>query len=112
MILGERLAANETSENLLDEAEKLARNGDLRGAIRKGYIALLCELSERKIINLAQNKTNRDYLRDVRKKEDLYENIRGLTLNYERHWYGFSEAEPRDWEEFRRDYKRAVSSKR
>ncbi len=109
VILGERLSANETSANLFDEAEKLVRNGDLRGAIRKGYIALLFELSEQKIIGLAQNKTNRDYLRDVRKKKELYENMRGLTLNYERHWYGFSEAEPRDWEEFRRNYKRTVN---
>lgn len=108
VILGERLSANETSANLLDEAEKLARAGDLRGAIRKGYIALLFELSERKIIGLQQNKTNRDYLRDVRKKEKLYENMRGLTLNYERHWYGFSEAEPSDWEEFRRDYQKTI----
>ena len=110
VILGERLSANETSANLYDEAENLARSGDLRGAIRKGYIALLFELSERKIIALQQNKTNRDYLRDVRKKENLYENMRGLTRNYERHWYGFSEAAPRDWEEFRRDYQKTVNS--
>ncbi len=35
----------------------------------------------------------------------------GLTLNfhnYERHWYGFDSAEETDWEEFRRDYKKAI----
>ncbi len=112
VVLGERLAAHENADTLFGEAENLARGGDLRGAIRKGYIALLCELSERKIIALQQNKTNRDYLRDVRKKNELYENMRGLTLNYERHWYGFEQAAAEDWENFRRDYRRAVSSNR
>jgi len=108
IILGERLADNETAQNLFDEAERLARTGNLRGAIRKGYIALLCELSERKIIGLSQHKTNRDYLIDVRKQNELYKTMSGLTNNYERHWYGFDSAEETDWEEFGKDYKKAV----
>ena len=71
IILGEKLSADETSENLFSEAENLAREGNLRAAIRKGYIALLFELSERKIVGLAKHKTNRDYLRDVRKKPNF-----------------------------------------
>nr|MBA3693948.1 DUF4129 domain-containing protein [Acidobacteriota bacterium] len=110
VILGERLADNETAQNLFDEAERLARTGNLRGAIRKGYIALLCELSERKIIGLSQHKTNRDYLKDVRKQNELYKNMSGLTNNYERHWYGFDSAEETDWEEFRNGYRKAVGS--
>lgn len=110
VILGERIAADESSENLFSEAERLARDGNLRGAIRKGYVALLCELSDRKIIGLSRHKTNRDYLRDVRKRHDLFENMSGLTVNFERHWYGFDEAQEKDWEEFRTGYKKAVSS--
>ncbi|MDQ3710863.1 MAG: hypothetical protein M3388_01385 [Acidobacteriota bacterium] len=110
VILGERLREDETAQNLFDEAERLARTGNLRGAIRKGYIALLCELSERKIIGLSQHKTNRDYLKDVRKQNDLYKNMSGLTSNYERHWYGFDSAEETDWEEFRNGYRKAVGS--
>lgn len=109
VILGERIAADESSENLFSEAERLAREGNLRGAIRKGYIALLCELSDRKIIGLSRHKTNRDYLRDVRKRRELFENMSGLTSNFERHWYGFDEAEEQDWEEFRSGYRKAVS---
>lgn len=110
VILGERLAAEETAENLFAEAENLASTGNLRGAIRKGYIALLCELADRKIIGLARSKTNRDYLRDVRAKNELYQNMNGLTANFERHWYGFETAEEKDWEEFRRDYRQAVDT--
>lgn len=110
VILGETLAADETPENLFNEAENLARGGDLRGAIRKGYIALLCELSDRKMIGLARHKTNRDYLRDVRPRRNLHENMRVLTDVYERHWYGFDGAENQDWEEFRRRYKKTFSN--
>lgn len=109
VILGERLAADETAENLFGEAERMARAGDLRGAIRKGYIALLCELNDKKIIGLSRHKTNRDYLRDVRKKDELFKNMSGLTNNYERHWYGFEEAKELDWEEFKSVYRKAVN---
>ncbi|MGI8495889.1 MAG: DUF4129 domain-containing protein [Pyrinomonadaceae bacterium] len=108
VILGEELAADETSDNLFAEAEKLAREGNLRAAIRKGYIAFLCELSDRKIIGLAQHKTNRDYLRDVKNRAELHQNMKGLTGSFERHWYGLSSTDETDWEEFRRNYNQAV----
>ncbi len=108
-ILGEKLSADETTENLFNQAEKLAIDGNLREAIRKGYIALLFELSERKLIGLAKHKTNRDYLRSIRKKRELHENMNDLTLNYERHWYGFEDADEEDWEEFKIDYKKALN---
>ena len=110
VILGEKLAANEDSHSLFSEAEALAREGNLRGAIRKGYIALLCELSDRKIIGLAQHKTNRDYLRDVRKNQPLHQNMNGLTSSFERHWYGFDEADEKDWNEFKQGYRQAINS--
>jgi len=109
VILGEKLAADEDAQTLFDEAEALARSGNLRGAIRKGYIALLCELSDRKLIGLAQHKTNRDYLRDVRKRTVLYQNMNGLTNSFERHWYGFETTNEADWNEFKQIYQRAVS---
>lgn len=110
VILGEKIADDDTSENLFSDAERMAREGDLRGAIRKGYIALLCELSDRKVIGLSRNKTNRDYLRDVRKRRELYQNMYGLTNNFEKHWYGFQEADENDWNEFKDGYQKAVKS--
>lgn len=109
VVLGERLADDETARDLFTEAERLAAAGNLRGAIRKGYIAFLCELSDRKIIGLSRHKTNRDYLRDVRPKETLHRNLSNLTDNYERHWYGFEAAGENDWQEFKYKYKRAIS---
>lgn len=109
IILGERVGADESAADLFGEAEALAREGNLRGAIRKGYIAVLCELGDRKIVRLARHKTNRDYLRDVRKVDDLFQNMTGLTNGFERTWYGLRSPEQADWEEFRAMYRQTLS---
>ncbi len=108
VILGERIGADESATDLFSEAEQLAHEGNLRAAIRKGYIALLCDLSDRKIVRLARHKTNRDYLRDVRSNNDLFENMHGLTQNFENNWYGLRTAEQADWEDFKSLYMRAI----
>ena len=109
IVLGEKLAPDESAVDLLAEAEALAKRGDLRAAIRKAYIALLLELGERKIVSLAQYKTNRDYLRAVRKTEPLYSSMKTLTESFERHWYGFVGATENDWTTFRATYHRALA---
>ena len=105
IILGERLAANESSASLFGQAESMAQEGNFRGAIRKGYIALLCELGDRKIIRLAQHKTNRDYLRDVSRDKELHRGVGELTSIFEDHWYGLSSASEEDWGAFRENYR-------
>jgi uncharacterized protein DUF4129 len=109
IVLGDKLAPDQSAVDILAEAEALARQGDLRAAIRKAYIALLVELGDRKIVSLAQYKTNRDYLRAVRKKEPLYSNMVALTESFERHWYGFVGATENDWTDFRAVYQRALT---
>jgi hypothetical protein len=110
VVLGETLAPDETASDLIDEAERLARAGDLRGAIRKAYIAVLCELGDRKVIRLAQHKTNRDYLAGVRDRAELYGLLRPLTQSFEQHWYGFAPATPLDWDEYRALCNQAIKS--
>jgi hypothetical protein len=108
IVLGERLEPDQSARDLLSEAEALARRGDLRAAIRKAYIALLVEMGDRKIISLAQYKTNRDYLRAVREIEPLYVNVKQLTDSFERHWYGLASATDSDWVAFRAGYEKAL----
>lgn len=110
VVLGETLAADADSHTLFAEAEMLAREGKLRAAIRKGYIALLCDLSDRQIIRLAKNKTNRDYLRDVRPRAEIFDDIKNLTTNFERSWYGFGATEEKDWNEFREKYRQVIKN--
>ncbi|MGH9883470.1 MAG: DUF4129 domain-containing protein, partial [Pyrinomonadaceae bacterium] len=109
IVLGETLAPDQSAGDLLAEAEALARRGELRAAIRKAYIALLVELGDRKVISLAQYKTNRDYLRAVRELDPLYRNMKGLTDSFERHWYGLAGATEEDWMAFRAGYKKALT---
>ena len=108
-ILGEKIAADASSSDLFSDAERLARDGEIRAAIRKGYIALLCDLSDKNVIALEQHKTNRDYLRSVRARPTLYGNMRGLTSSFERHWYGSQPTAADDWDTFRETYKKAVA---
>ena len=109
IVLGEKLEPDQSSVDLLADAESLARRGDLRAAIRKAYVALLVELGDRKTISLAQHKTNRDYLSSMRDLEPLYGNVKQLTDSFERHWYGFANATEADWLAFRNGYKQALS---
>lgn len=109
IVLGERLEPDQSARDLLSEAEALARRGEVRAAIRKAYIALLVELGDRKIISLAQYKTNRDYLRSVRTAGPLYGDVKELTDSFERHWYGLAQATETDWLAFRSAYKQALS---
>ena len=104
IVLGERLEPDASATDLLSEAETLARQGELRAAIRKAYIALLVELGDRKVISLAQYKTNRDYLRSVRSLPSLHKNMTGLTDSFERHWYGFEQTSNSDWQNFKSAY--------
>ncbi|MGI8918332.1 MAG: DUF4129 domain-containing protein [Pyrinomonadaceae bacterium] len=112
IVLGETLAPDESAGDILASAEELARRGELRAAIRKAYIALLVELGDRKILSLAQYKTNRDYLGAMRAVEPLHTNVKSLTDSFERHWYGFVSATDADWTNFRARYKQALQELR
>ena len=102
VILGERLAADATPADLLAAAEGLARAGDLRGAIRKAYVALLCGLGDGGVIRLAQHKTNRDYLDAVRRSapQRLYAEMLPLTRGFEQHWYGLRDTTAAEWNDY------------
>ncbi len=108
VILGETIGEDVTAKDLLAEAEALAAAGDHRGAIRKGYIALLCELSDRKLIGLARHKTNRDYLRDLRREAEIHRRMQGLTGIFERAWYGSDGADGGAWAAFRNEAREAI----
>jgi len=108
IVLGERIDPEASAVDLLSEAEALARRGELRAAIRKAYIALLLELGDRKMISLAQHKTNRDYLSSISNVPSLHCKMIGLTDSFERHWYGLAQASQTDWQNFRAGYKAAL----
>ena len=56
-------------------------------AIRYKYLNMLKVLADKKIINLNNNKTNRDYLREINTRE-LAESFKNATVRFEWIWYG------------------------
>jgi hypothetical protein len=63
------------------------RNGNYRLAIRYLYLQTLIRLSERKFIQVNSNKTNYEYVREVRNQK-FANDFASLTLKYEYVWYG------------------------
>jgi len=63
------------------------RNGNYRLAIRYLYLQSLQHLSEKKFIEINSNKTNYEYVMEVRRHKFANE-FASLTLQYEYVWYG------------------------
>lgn len=110
IVLGEKIEAGRSTADLFSEAERLVAEGRLREALRKGYIALLFGLGEKRRISIARHKTNRDYLNDLR-TTDIHPRMTELTLQYEEHWYGSSEANEADWTRFAGGFDEVLSGK-
>jgi hypothetical protein len=108
VILGEQIGEDVSAQDIFAEAERLAAEGDLRGAIRKGYIALICDLSDKRLIGLARHKTNRDYLRELRSRREIAAEMSGITNNFERSWYGLQAANSSEWQSFRENCERTM----
>jgi hypothetical protein len=62
-------------------------SGNYALAIRLYYLQIIKRLTDREAIVWAQQKTNREYLREMR-EHPQYNTFRSLTRHYERIWYG------------------------
>jgi hypothetical protein len=73
------------------DPDSLLRNavkaGNYRLAVRYLYLQLLSRLSDKKYIEINRNKTNYEYVTEVRKHSFANE-FASLTLKYEYVWYG------------------------
>lgn len=63
------------------------RSGNYRLAVRYLYLQVLNKLAERKIIEINSNKTNYEYVNEIRKHK-FANDFASLTLQYEYVWYG------------------------
>lgn len=99
-VLGEELPDDATAADLLNNANQLARAGDFRSAIRRAYIALLCELEQRGNVRLHRSKTNRDYLEELRPQQMLYPTFSVMTSAFEHVWYGQEPASETEFNDF------------
>src|SRR6187401_2068495 len=78
-------------EENINDPDSLLRNaikaGNYRLAVRYLYLQSLQRLSERKFIEINTNKTNYEYVTEIRKHKFANE-FASLTLQYEYVWYG------------------------
>lgn len=63
------------------------KNGNHRLAVRYLYLQVLSKLAEKRLIEINSNKTNYEYVLEVRKHKFANE-FASLTLQYEYVWYG------------------------
>ena len=74
-------------------------SGNYRLAIRTYFLGLLKKLDENGSIVWKKDKTNRDYLTELFAKVSYFEDVKGLTLAYERVWYGGHDLPVQSYEE-------------
>jgi len=91
-ITPEKIREDITSENIFDinyqrEIDKAVNDRDYRLAVRLMFLRLLKQLSQKKIIEYKQERTNFDYLSQLR-STGYYNDFFRLTRNYEYVWYG------------------------
>lgn len=73
------------TEHLIQKAHNAQ---DYKLAIRLYFLDLLKKLNENGVIVWTKDKTNRDYLSEIFSKQYYFDEVRKLTLVYERVWYG------------------------
>jgi hypothetical protein len=83
----ERIEEDIENADLPDFIRQALANEQYALAIRLYYLAALKELSLRKDIRWKKDKTNLDYLREMRSSEH-YSSFKSLTAIFERVWYG------------------------
>ncbi|MBK6901252.1 MAG: DUF4129 domain-containing protein [Saprospirales bacterium] len=83
----EQIEANLPDANIPDFVQEALQAGDYKMAVRLHYLGLIQLLAQKQWIDWKREKTNGDYLREVRTRP-VYEGFREATLVFERIWYG------------------------
>ncbi len=89
--------------NYQKEIDKAARQENYRLAVRLMFLRLLKNLSEKNIIQYNQDKTNLDYLLQLRPTR-YYKDFFRITRNYEYSWYGQFEVNEQAYHIIRNDF--------
>src|SRR4030095_7866689 len=112
IVLGEEIAADGTSRDLAEAGLAAARAGDFRTAVRKLYVSLLYELSERGLIELEDSATNHEYLRKAARFAGVAAPMRYLTDRFDYVWYGMFPASEDEFADYLARYMEAMENVR
>lgn len=89
------------------EAQRLASGGDLRGAVRALYLALLGRLHEQGVIAYDRHRTNREYLRTMQAGARRKAAFGAVVEVFDRKWYGREACAPEELARFEADARNA-----
>jgi len=103
----ERIEENIHEANLDDFIRQALEQQNFALAIRLYYLAILKELSLKNTIHWKKDKTNKDYLREMR-QSDLFGDFRELTAIFERVWYGESPIQAREFHQLEPRFRRMI----
>lgn len=78
-----------TAERALQEAESHSQEGDYRRAVRYLYLSTLLLLEERGLLRFDRSRTNREYLRSIADRPELFGILQSIVDVFDRVWYGF-----------------------
>ncbi len=79
---------------------QLEQQHDYRSAIRYHFLFALKKLSDKNLIQWNPEKTNRDYLREL-KNENLREDFRRIAYVYDYIWYGEFDTEEKEYQYYK-----------
>lgn len=100
-----------SAKPLITEAAKLAEAGDYRGAFRCAYLASISYLDEIEALRFERSRTNWEYLRELQHggKDTSYKELKPLTLDFDRMFYGNSKCGVQDYKNALDAYNRITS---
>lgn len=111
---GTSLSLEEIEENLAendptDLIEQAVNAGNYRLALRLYYLKIIRELSLADVISWKRDKTNGDYLKELR-MDALHVPFRNITLAFERIWYGNRNLSAQEFQQIRPEFDHFINS--
>ncbi|ANF50181.1 hypothetical protein A0O34_06495 [Chryseobacterium glaciei] len=103
IIKDEELHENIHEINFPESIAKFEREGDYRSAIRYQFLFVLKKLSDKKSINWNPEKTNKDYVAEL-KAPHLKNDFSNLSYIFEYVWYGEFSIDEQNYQKFKAQY--------
>ena len=91
--------------NYRDRIDKAVQEGNYRLAVRLMFLQMLKTMSGKNIIQYKQDRTNFDYLLQLRDTKHYHDFFR-LTRNYEYSWYGNFPVSDEAWQLIKNDFEK------
>ncbi len=105
----EQIEENLHEAELENHIRQATAAGDFALAVRLYYLAILKELSLKKLIKWKKDKTNGEYLRELAGSH-LFATVQEATLIFERVWYGKMALQEGDFVQIEAKFKRAIGA--